>query len=271
IFSTIAIAVPPDPSVELELRKVRAHVDFFRSDLLFLEQHEVLEHEHVHVGGKEAAISIRRRANDRLAAHVEARVDEHRAAGLLVELLDELAVAAVARRIDRLDSRRIIHVRDCGNDRAGNLELLDALEARRLAVDAETLLLLNRRDEQHVRALVGGAHSEEFARTLGKHRRRERPERFAKLDLQVHRRLHFAAAGIAEDAAPAERTRTEFHAALEPSDDILCCEKPGDGIAELVLGLIFVSDRAFGLDESANLLAAVARAEKASELAVARS
>src|SRR3712207_7098936 len=48
--------------------------------------------------------------------------------------------------------------------------------------------------------------------------RRERPERLAVLDLQVHRRLHRGRAGVADDRAVAERARAELHPAREQTD-----------------------------------------------------
>ena len=83
---------------------------------------DVFEHQHVHVGGQEAAVGVLRRADDRLAADVEAGVDEHGAAGQaletprsrrwnrglrsLVDGLDPGAVVDVRDRRDRPSARR---------------------------------------------------------------------------------------------------------------------------------------------------------------------
>ena len=48
---------------------------------VFLQQDDVFEHERVHFGAEETAIRVLGRADDRLAADVEAGVDEHRATG----------------------------------------------------------------------------------------------------------------------------------------------------------------------------------------------
>src|SRR5262249_32896781 len=64
--------------IELELRQVVFAL--FLTDTLFhgfLVQHAVLEHQGVHVRGQEAAIGILRCADDRLTAHVEARVHQN--------------------------------------------------------------------------------------------------------------------------------------------------------------------------------------------------
>src|SRR5438132_7382864 len=60
-------------SVELELRQILVDVVLFRVGLFFLAEHVVAEHEDVHVRRHEAPIRILRRADDRLAADVEAR------------------------------------------------------------------------------------------------------------------------------------------------------------------------------------------------------
>jgi hypothetical protein len=68
----------------------------------------------------------------------------------------------------------------------------------------------DRRDEQHVGAVLAGPHLEVVVDVLAEHDRREGPERLAELDLQVHRRLHLARARVADDAerAPSARART---------------------------------------------------------------
>src|SRR5687767_3989744 len=75
----------------------------------------------------------------------------------------------------------------------------------------------DRRDQQHVRRVA--VELEEVRDALPQHARREGPEAFAELDLDVHLRLHARAARIAKDAAGAERARAELHATIEPADD----------------------------------------------------
>ena len=81
-------------------------------------------------------------------------------------------------------------------------------------------------DQQHVRAVA--VELEPFGDVLAQHRRRERPERFAELDLEVHHRLHLRRPGIADDRAAAERARAELHPALQQADDLFGCQMPGD-------------------------------------------
>ena len=74
-------------------------------------------------------------------------------------------------------------------------------------------------DEQHVRTV--GVEIEPLVHVLAEHGRRERPERFPELDLQVHHRLHLRRARVADDRAAAERARTELHASEQQTDHLL--------------------------------------------------
>src|ERR1700674_1031039 len=70
------------PSVELEFVLV---VDAQALVLLLLEQYAIAGDQHLDIGAHEAAERVLRRAHDRLAAHIEARVDQHRTSGLGLE------------------------------------------------------------------------------------------------------------------------------------------------------------------------------------------
>src|SRR5215467_12525295 len=52
------------------------------------------------------------------------------------------------------------------------------------------------------------------------HRRREWAKRFPPLDLGVERGLHVGAAGVTEDRAVDQRTRSPLHASLKPTDHL---------------------------------------------------
>ncbi len=84
--------------------------------------------------------------------------------------------------------------------------------------------------ERHVIVLL-----EPFGDVLAQDARRERPERFAALDLEVEDVLHVGPARVAEDGAVAERARPPFHAALEPADDAPVGDRRGGDAAELAL------------------------------------
>src|SRR5439155_22284287 len=84
----------------------------------------------------------------------------------------------------------------------------------------------------------------------------------------VHRRLHFRRSRIAEDAAGAERARSEFHAALKPPDDVVADEKVGDVLEELVFGLESTVPGAQTVEKIADIARRVARPEEAALLTV---
>src|SRR5262249_8278736 len=62
-------------SVELELRDVLRDFVLAHRLLLLLEEHDVLEHQRVDVRRQEALVGVGGRADDGLAADIEARVD----------------------------------------------------------------------------------------------------------------------------------------------------------------------------------------------------
>src|SRR5499426_4522218 len=96
-------------------RKFRPPISIFPERELFLFlQHTRLERQRVHLRPHKAAVAVFRRANYRLAAHVEARVDDHRAAGLPPKRLDDLPVERAHLAPHGLNSGGIIHVRDSG-------------------------------------------------------------------------------------------------------------------------------------------------------------
>ena len=92
---------------------------------------------------------------------------------------------------------------------------------------------------------TSSSSSNQSATASSQHRRRERPERFAPLDLGVEDLLHVGAARIADDRAVAERARPPFHAALKPADDLAVGDRRGGAPAELGLVGDFL-DRAAG-------------------------
>src|SRR5215510_12979769 len=118
-----------DTLVRLELVLV---VDLERRVLLGLAQHAVADDEQLDLVAHEAAEGVLGRADDRLAAHVEARVDQDAAAGLLLEARDQCVEARVGVGVHGLHAGRIVDMRDGGDVGAHDIEL----------VDAEKLLLL---------------------------------------------------------------------------------------------------------------------------------
>src|SRR5258706_2019735 len=87
-------------------------VELERRILPRLVEEAVADDERLDLGTHEAAERVLGRADDRLAAHVEAGVDEHRAAGRRLERLEQAVETGVGLLVHRLDARRVVDVRD---------------------------------------------------------------------------------------------------------------------------------------------------------------
>src|SRR4029078_12285006 len=114
------------------------------------------------------------------------------------------------------------------------------------------------RHEQHVRALVLRIEPEPAMRFVPQDDPRKRSEALAKLDLEVHGRLHLRRARVADDAAPAERARPELHAALVESDHAAVGDERRDRIRKLFPRALPVR-QAPALQERLDLLVAALR------------
>ena len=153
----------------------------------------------------------------------DVRPPEAREAGVVLHL--EQHVAALAGRLELLET--LLGVDDHG---------AHLPDAERLAVAADTLLAEERgpavlhldgqgrhghhgRHEQHIRRFA--IDLEVVADAIVGHARSERPEALPVFDLQIHHLLHLRASWIAEDAARAQRARTELHAPVEPAEHLL--------------------------------------------------
>src|SRR5207249_9630809 len=75
-----------------------------------LDRYEVLEDERVDASRSIAPIRFFRRAHDRLASHVEARVHQHRAPGQRVKRFEQTMETRMTRPVDRLHARAEIDV-----------------------------------------------------------------------------------------------------------------------------------------------------------------
>jgi hypothetical protein len=179
-----------------------------------LLQQVVANAQHVEVRSHERLVGFARCADDRIPAQIEARVDEHRTAGAPEEGFEHAAIGGVAHRIDGLDARRLIDVRDRRHDRASHLELVQALRRASLR---QALLRVHGSHEQHVGTFLAHLRVEPLVDMFFQDRRREGPEAFAELHLVIDGRLHRRLAWIGENAARAESARPELHAALEPA------------------------------------------------------
>src|SRR5438552_1013813 len=96
-------------SVELERGGV---VGLFPGILFRLGEVAVADGERVYLRSHEAAERVLGRADDRLAADVEARVDEDRAAGALLEARNQRVEARIGVGVNGLDARRVVDMGD---------------------------------------------------------------------------------------------------------------------------------------------------------------
>src|SRR5262245_3177688 len=75
-------------------------------------EHAIAGYEDVDLGSHEAPERVLRRGDDRLSAHVEARVHQDRTAGARLECRQQGVVPRIRVGVYGLDSRRVIDVRD---------------------------------------------------------------------------------------------------------------------------------------------------------------
>src|SRR5262249_6819336 len=97
-------------------------------------------------------------------------------------------------------------------------------DAKLLRSNGHAATLAHRRSKQHVRAFLTGRHVEPSMGMLFQDRWCKGAKALAKLDTEIHFRLHISSARIAKDASCPQRPRTEFHAILEPAHDLAFSE-----------------------------------------------
>src|ERR1019366_9559600 len=158
-----------------------------RRILQLLPQQAVADRERVDLRAHETAERILRLAHDRLTAHVEARVHEHRASGHGFESRQQRVEPRVGFPVHGLDTRRVIDVRRGRNVRTRNVQLVDAEQRLLLGGHCPAPALDHPRRDEHVRAVA--VQLEPVGNILPQHRRREGPERLAKFHFQIQLRL----------------------------------------------------------------------------------
>src|SRR5512144_3233421 len=152
--------------------------------LLRFCQQAIADAEIIDVGPRKAAVGVRRRADDGLAAHVERGVDQRGAPGPPFELLEQLVEARIGLAMHRLQAGGVVDMGDGGQDRARYRQLLEPGQSLLFGFQRQPDLLGDRRREQHV--WTRPVMLEVGAGAFGQNRWRERPERLATLDLQVY-------------------------------------------------------------------------------------
>src|SRR6266436_4566397 len=93
---------------------------FLKLRLLALIEHARLKHQEIHLSAHETAITVLRRANDRLATYIETGVDDHRTAGATAKRFNDFPIPGIRFTPDSLNARRVINVSDRRNFRAGD-------------------------------------------------------------------------------------------------------------------------------------------------------
>src|SRR3954471_16561692 len=203
-------------SIELEL--VLPFCRLLPFLLLSFAEEKRTEHEEIEVGAHEAPIGIFGRAHNWLAANIERAVHHNRTTRQLLEASYQLVIVGVRLRRNGLNARRVVDVRHRWDVGPHDVELLDAPGPALRTTHGYLTLLLHRCDEEHVRRF--DIHLEVIAHALAQHAWSEWTEALSEFDLEVHLRLHTRTARIAENASRAQRTRTKFHPAVEPTNNL---------------------------------------------------
>src|SRR5207237_4335515 len=125
-----------------------------RGILPVLHQEAIAHREGLDLGAHEAAEGVFRAADDRLAAHVEAGVDDHRTTGQALEAGDQLVIFRIRLPMHGLHARRVVDVRDRRDRRARHVQLVDAEELVLLLGHRDAVLLRDVRNQEHVRTFT---------------------------------------------------------------------------------------------------------------------
>ena len=120
--------------------------------------------------------------------------------------------------------------RDGRNRRSRHVQLVDAPQVLRVLADGQAPRGLHVGDKKHVGAVF--IDLDPLGDVFACDRRRERPERLAELDFQVHHRLHLRRARVAENRSTAECPGTELHASLHEADDFLVGHQRRDTLSQ---------------------------------------
>ena len=212
-------------------------------------QHTVAQHERIKLRAHETAIGLLWRTDNRLATDVEGRVDQHATARFGFKRFEQVVVAGVRLRVDRLNPGRIIDVRHCRDVRARHVEQIDPPQGLLFLGHGCAPRLDDGSHQQHVRTV--GVHRKIIGHSLPQDRGGKGSKGLAVLDFEVHHRLHLGTPGIAQDAPGAEGARPKLHAPLEPANDLLC-QFLGNAVIQLRIAQTHIR-RIFGLEKLLNL------------------
>src|SRR5262245_53949712 len=111
------------PSIKRELMLVVARE---ARALILFAQHAVADDQALDFCAHEAPERVLRRAYYRLTPHIEARVDQHRAARALLKGRKQVPITRVRLAMHSLHASRIVDMSDSGDLGANNVELVDS-------------------------------------------------------------------------------------------------------------------------------------------------
>src|SRR5215831_1707099 len=163
-----------------------------------LGNQHVVQDKVVHAGRKKAVYGVLGRFHDGLTLDVERGVEEHGHPGNSVESLEQMIQTFVVLTANRFYARRAIDMHD----------------GRNLISPCGTHVLCEQHEWRFRLAF------EDFVGLLGKHYRRKRPESLPVLHPAIELVFHFGFARIGENTTIAQRTGSEFGAALEPTENV---------------------------------------------------
>ena len=131
---------------------------FIKRGLILPAEHAVLDHQQVHVGGQQAAVGVLRGADNRLAADIEAGVDDHAAAGLFFEFPHQPVETAVPLLVHGLDAGAHVHMGDRRQGGTGHIHSFQQVrtlhELALLISQRQPLVLLHGCHDEHVGRLA---------------------------------------------------------------------------------------------------------------------
>src|SRR5262245_37300330 len=151
----------------------------------------VLQKQTLNSSSQERFYRLSGSVDDRLALHVETRIQNHFAPGGFPDCLQQRMEVAIVSCRDSLNARAPI---DMSNGR-----------------QRRTMLLADVHDHDHVGQFGPGFDVEPGMGLLGRHSRRERTECLALFHHGVDSIAHFRMTWVGQDAAVSERARTKLH------------------------------------------------------------
>src|SRR4029079_5316432 len=164
--------------------------------LSVLFQKAIADCEHIDLSAHKAAEGVFRRADQGLAANIEAGVHNDRTAGQTFEGADQRVIARVSLFMDRLDPRRVVDMSDGRDLRSRDVQLVDPEQRLLLLAHRAAPPLEHIRDDEHVRTVC--VQLEPIAYILAQNRRSKRTERFPEFYLKVQQRLHLRRACVTQ-------------------------------------------------------------------------